>query len=193
MEPEILAGRECGSCNVCCVSLTIDDPELQKPQGYRCRNAQRDNSCAIYPTRPNTCRQFNCGWRLLRFVREGLRPDKSGLLFRMHMEKSSTTAATTMGVIVTLLNNAALKAEGLAESVAAAVDANVPVFLSVPGPPGFTSGIARVNEALADAVAFKDKPAMLRILGQAYRKGRTGDHTPIRLTPRAPADLADPP
>lgn len=174
--------------------LTIDDPELQKPQGYRCRNAQPDNGCAIYSTRPNTCRQFNCGWRLLRFVREPLRPDRSGVLFRMHMEKSSTTGAETMGVIVTLLNSASLKAEGLAESVAAAVHANVPVFLSVPGPPGFTSGIARINDAVADAVAFKDKPGLLRLLGQAYRKGRTGDHAPIRLKPhdRTPVEAAAP-
>ena len=186
MEPQVLDGRDCGSCNVCCVMLTIDDPALQKPQGYRCRNAQRDNSCAIYATRPNTCRAFNCGWRVLRFVRPTLRPDQSGVLVRMHREVSAKTGEGTMGIIVTLLSNASLKAEGLAETLAAAVSANIPVFLSVPGPPGFTSGIARINEALADAVAFKDKPGLLEILRQAYRKGRTGDHAPIRLTPHPP-------
>ena len=59
---EVLPGRDCGSCNVCCVALTIDEASLKKPQGYRCKNAQPDNSCAIYADRPRTCRDFNCGW-----------------------------------------------------------------------------------------------------------------------------------
>ncbi|MGH7041274.1 MAG: hypothetical protein ACREFY_03975, partial [Acetobacteraceae bacterium] len=77
-DPELVPGRTCGSCNVCCIALTIDDPELQKVQGYRCRNARRDNSCAIYATRPQTCRAFHGGWRLLKWVREPLRPDRAG-------------------------------------------------------------------------------------------------------------------
>ena len=186
----LVPDRACGTCNVCCVALTIDDPELQKVQGYRCKHAQRDNSCAIYASRPNTCRTFHCGWRRLKFVREPLRPDRSGVLVQLHGEISQADGTKRLGVAFTLLNRAALKAEGLAESVAAAVAAGVPVFLTVPGAPGYTSAQARINEALEDAVRARDKPALLRILREAYAKGRSGDRRRIVLSRRAEGEAA---
>ena len=181
MEPELIAGRECGSCNVCCVALTIDEPTLRKPQGFRCRNAQRDNGCSIYPDRPPTCRSFFCGWRQLPWVRAGLRPDRSEVLVRLHHEVSREDGSRRMGVIFTILTKAGLKAEGLAESVAAAVAAEVPVYLHIPGPPGWTSGQARINDALRHAVATKDKEAVLGILREAYALGRRGERKRIVL------------
>jgi hypothetical protein len=172
--------------------LTIDDPELQKPQGYRCKNALPDNSCAIYPSRPHTCREFNCGWRLLKWVQPPLRPDRSGVLVRLHYEVSAVTKTPTLGVIFTLLNRASLKAEGLAESIAAAVAAGVPVYLQVPGPPGHTSGQARMNEALQHAVQTRDKAAVLEILRVARQQGRSGKFVPIRMKERAPPAGAEP-
>ena len=183
-EAEPLPGRDCGSCNVCCVALTIDDPELRKVQGFRCHNAQPDNSCAIYPTRPRTCRTFNCGWRLLKWVRDGLRPDRSGVLFRLHTVVSASTGRHETGIMVTLLDNSALQAEGLAESLAAAVAADRPVYLSIPGPPGHTSAVARLNDALSDAVHFKDKQAMLQVLRRARGSGRAGKTHPIAMLNR---------
>ena len=181
----LVAGRTCGSCNVCCVALTIDDPELQKAQGYRCRHARRDNSCGIYATRPDTCRTFHCGWRRLKWVRENLRPDTSGVLVQLQGEISPTDGTRRLGVSFTLLTKSALKAEGLAESVAAAVAADVPVFLTIPGPPGYTSAQARVNAELADAVARKDKPGLLRILRELHAVGRAGPRKPVVLPARA--------
>ena len=182
---ELVPGRECGTCNVCCVALTIDDPAMQKPQGYRCRNTLPDKSCAIYDSRPDTCRSFFCGWRMLKWVREPLRPDKSGVLVRLQYEVSKSKGTQTLGIVVTLLDNAALKAEGLAETVAAAVAAGLPVFLHVPGPPGYTASQARINEVLENAVLTKDKAELLRLLRQARAKGLAGRHTPIKLAPRA--------
>ncbi len=180
-EPDLVAGRACGECNVCCTALTIDDPELQKVQGYHCRHSQRDNSCGIYATRPHTCRVFFCGWRRLKWIRESLRPDKSGVLVRLHGEVSAKTGARRMGVMFTLLNNASLKAEGLAESVAAAVAADVPVYLHIPGPPGYTAAQVRVNEVLQDAVHARDKEALLNILREVRARGRAGKFKPIVL------------
>ena len=189
---ELVAGRECGPCNVCCVALTINDPELQKLQGYRCRNAQKDGGCSIYETRPDTCRSFFCGWRQLRWIRPSLRPDTSDVLVRLHNEVSSTDGTSRLGVIFTLLSRAGLKAEGLAESVAAAVAAGVPVYLHVPGPPGWTSGQARINEALQNAVFTKDKVAVLGILREAYSMGRSGDRRRILLKPPEPPPQTPP-
>ncbi len=184
-EPELVAGRTCGTCNVCCVALTIDDPELQKPQGYRCRNAQRDNSCGIYETRPHTCRTFFCGWRRLKWVRELLRPDKSGVLVQLHGEVSAENGTRRLGVMFGLLNSAALKAEGLAESVAAAVAADVPVYLHIPGPPGHTAAQVRINDVLRDAVIAKDKAAILTILRKLRARGQAGKFKPIVFPRRA--------
>ncbi|HLY54887.1 MAG TPA: hypothetical protein VKS60_04985 [Stellaceae bacterium] len=182
--PRLVDGRSCGSCNVCCVALTINDRELQKLQGYRCRHAQRDNSCAIYSTRPRTCREFYCGWRQLKWIREPLRPDTSGVLVRLHWEDGEPDEKRRLGVIFTLLNRASLKAEGLAESVAAAVAADIPVFLHVPGPPGYTSGQGRINEALQHAVATKDKKELLAILRMLRDVTRKGKHERIVMSRR---------
>ena len=177
----LVADRACGACNVCCVALTIDDPVLQKPQGYRCRNTLPDKGCAIYATRPAACRSFHCGWRHLKWVRETLRPDVSGVLVRLQRERVTPEQPHAMGVIFTLLDGRALKAEGLAESVAAAVGAGVPTYVHIPGPPGHTSSQAQVNEALLHSVTMKDKAAILDILRMARAQGRAGKHVAVTM------------
>jgi len=181
VEPDLVAGRECGSCNVCCVALTIDDPELQKLQGHRCRHSLPDNGCAIYAARPQTCRTFFCGWRRLKWIRETLRPDKAGVLVRLHVEVSAENGPQYAGVIFTLLTGAALDADGLAESIAAAVAADVPIYLDVPGPPGRTATQARINEALREAVIARDKAGVLQILRQLYTIAQSMPHKPVIL------------
>ena len=89
-----------------------------------------------------------------------------------------------MGVIFMLLTKKALKAEGLAESVAAAIAAEVPVYLQVPGPPGYTSSQARLNDALRHAVMTKDKLAVLEVLRQARAQGEKGERRRIVLKDR---------
>lgn len=181
----LVEGRACGACNVCCVALTIDDPALQKPQGVRCRNARRDSSCAIYDNRPQTCREFYCGWRALPWVREGLRPDRSDVLIRLHMDVAAD-GTQTLGIVVTLLSAKALDAEGLAETVAAAVSADAPVYLNVPGPPGYTASRARLNEVLRGSVLARDKAGVIEALRRARAEGRKGERQRIVLKPRPP-------
>jgi hypothetical protein len=172
-DSDIIPGRSCGSCTVCCVSLTIDDAELKKAEGIRCSHLHRENACSIYPTRPNSCRRFFCGWLLLKWIREPLRPDRSHVLIRMH-GIIAANGTRRLGVEFSLLDGAALKAEGLAESVAAAVAADVPVFLRIPGRPGYTSARAQINDALRHAVATHDKDELLRVLRTARSQARSG-------------------
>jgi hypothetical protein len=179
---KLVEGRACGSCNVCCVALAINDPELRKLPGYRCSHAQPDNSCGIYATRPKTCREFYCGWRHLKWIREPLRPDRSGVLAQLHIQVGKD-GVNRLGVKFTLLNAAALRAEGLAETIAAGVAADVPVYLAVPGPPGWTAATARINEVLFDAVTTMDKRAVLQILRQAWARGRRGKRERVVLPP----------
>jgi hypothetical protein len=180
-ESRLVAGRECGSCNVCCVALTIDDPSLQKVQGYRCRHTLPDHRCGIYESRPQTCRSFNCGWRQLKWVQAPLRPDRSGVLVRLHIDATEPDERERASVVFMLLTRASLKAEGLAESVAAAVAAGIPTYLNVPGPPGYTSAIARINDVLQDAVLTRNKAEVLNILRRARAAGVGGDCEPVRL------------
>jgi len=176
----LVEGRDCGTCNVCCVALTIDDPELKKVQGYRCQHLKPGQGCSIYASRPHTCRTFYCGWRRLKWVRESLRPDRSGVLVKLDGE-INPDGTQQLGVSITLLNRAALKADGLAETVAAAIAARVPVFLNIPGPPGYTSAKARLNAHLEAAVAMRDKGAVLSFLADALRQGRRGERRRIVL------------
>lgn len=158
------------------MDLTIDDPALRKAQGIRCANLNANDRCDIYQDRPNTCRAFYCGWRRLDWVSETLRPDTSGVLVGLqYTDKDRRDQVASF----TLLNRAALKAEGLAESVAAAVAAGLPVDVIVPGPPGYTSGWARINDAVRDAVARADMAGVRRILRQAWGLLVSGDHQPI--------------
>lgn len=166
-EQGLVPERACGSCNVCCVALTIDEPALRKPQGIRCRHAMPDNGCAIYEGRPRTCRSFHCGWRLFRWVSKHLRPDCSGVLIREHLHVDRGSGHETWGISVMLLNAQALKAEGLAETVGAAVHAGLRVYLNVPGHPGFTAAHARIDEALLGAVLLRDKEQVLDVLSRS--------------------------
>lgn len=186
--PPLVADRACGPCNVCCVDLTIDEPALRKPQGIRCPNARPDNGCAIYQDRPHTCRTFFCGWRMMKWVKPTLRPDTSGVLFNLR-QAGRPDDPTAMGVVLTLLRKEALKAEGLAETVAAAVASGAPVWVRIPGPPGYTSATARIDEALRPAVLTRDKPGVLAILRRCWREGRHGDFEKVKLSgpPTTPA------
>jgi hypothetical protein len=75
----LVRGRECGACQVCCVALTIDKPEIQKMPGSACRHSLK-GGCGIYENRPHVCRVFFCGWRKLAAIPADWRPDQSGIL-----------------------------------------------------------------------------------------------------------------
>ncbi len=175
----LVPGRECGGCNVCCIALTIDDPVLRKVQGVRCANARPDNQCAIYAARPATCRTFHCGWRQLKWVRASLRPDLSGVLIRL--DRMTVAGTPVLSVLFTLLNEAALQADGLAEAMATAITTGRPVFLEVAGKPGYTYGAARMDEVLALPVQMRDKAAVLDVLRQAWAEGGAGPARPVVL------------
>jgi hypothetical protein len=72
-------GRECGACDVCCVVFEIQVPSIAKPAGVPCRHLTKQG-CAIYEHRPDMCRAWLCGWRLIPGLPENWRPDLSGIL-----------------------------------------------------------------------------------------------------------------
>lgn len=167
-EQELPADRSCGSCNVCCVIPSIDDPELQKLPGQTCRNARSDHSCAIYAARPRTCRSFFCGWRRLAWIDHGLRPDVSGVFVRRSRNPALLRGSQSLALTFTLLNRGSLEARGLLEAIAEAVRSGYGTWLIVPGPPGHTSCRVQLDEALAQPLREADSAAMRRIVTELY-------------------------
>ena len=71
------AARPCGECTACCTALEVR--ELQKPRGLPCVHLCAAG-CGVYAERPETCRRFDCLWRL-GFARDDDRPDRLGVIF----------------------------------------------------------------------------------------------------------------
>ena len=191
VQQDLVPGRECGECHVCCVALTVDTPDLQKPAGFRCPHAAHDLRCTIYADRFDICRTFYCGYRLLPFVPESLRPDRSGVLVR-HTPVAEPGQPPTTGLLISLLDRRSLRAPGLAELVITAIAAGIPTYLNIPGPRGYNGGDARMNEMFAGAVAARDKPAILELLRQARQKGLSGTFRPVVLRHGPSAEAATP-
>jgi hypothetical protein len=175
----LVPGRGCGTCNSCCIWLTIDDPQLHKAQGHRCANLQPDCACAIYQTRPRTCREYYCGFRRLDWVPDTLRPDQSSVLIGLQYDGPPSDPNRRLGVSFSLLSDAALEADRLTETVAAAVGAELPVWLHIPGPPGYTAAAARIDAVLQEPVRTRDFATVLRILRLAHARGKQGDFEPV--------------
>jgi hypothetical protein len=62
---------------MCCKTVAIRDPELEKPPGQWCPHAVSRRGCGIYESRPSSCRRFYCQW--MRDARLGpeWKPEKS--------------------------------------------------------------------------------------------------------------------
>ena len=51
-------------------------PELYKQAWSPCPNCAAGVGCKIYPDRPQSCRDFNCGWLLAPYMGPELKPDQ---------------------------------------------------------------------------------------------------------------------
>ena len=180
----MIPDRKCGCCNVCCVVPKIDEPALQKLPGCRCANALPNGACAIYETRPETCRSFLCGWRLLSWVDERLRPDQSGVFIRLTKDEDLVVEPHRFALMITVLDREGLNAAGLVETLLTAINALIGTWLVVPGPPGYTSCRSWLNDALGAAAARRDGVQLKSLLEQHYAAGlaKLNETRPVVLT-----------
>lgn len=72
--------RSCEGCTACCTVMPVS--EFKKPGFTRCRH-QGLGCCAIYATRPRSCKAWSCGYLLLETALPELRPDRSGVVIDM--------------------------------------------------------------------------------------------------------------
>jgi len=69
-----VTARRCGACTFCCTWLAVE--ALDKPAGVACEHLT-PHGCAIYDTRPDECRIFDCLW-LQGLGDLSTRPDRMG-------------------------------------------------------------------------------------------------------------------
>lgn len=158
--PPPIPGRECGECQVCCIDLKIDDPELQKEEDVRCPHLIA-HGCDIYGHRPRTCQSWFCGWRLLN-ISDAMRPDRSKILLIPEIgnqpgyEKGGLRIGFVGGDISGLQNDELLNLAGQL------VARGLPLYLSYGS--GAYSKRVLANEHLKPAVAAGDRTKFVKLL-----------------------------
>jgi hypothetical protein len=164
LESLLVNGRECGDCTVCCVSLRIENDQLQKLAGSPCVHLCDTGGCSIYDVRPDVCRSWYCGWRILPGLPDELRPDRSGLLFRIDNLGDSR-------IILEALRDyeAVLAKPPVIDFVRQLMSSGVTVLISVPTKPGHENTLVELtSEAMSDpAVGLETMRRAVRTASQA--------------------------
>ena len=151
---ELIPGRDCGDCTVCCTALTIDKPEIQKKSGLTCKNCV-SGGCAIYDTRYPVCRGFYCAWRTVDIFDEDWRPDKSGVMPYVETDGISDGFDLETGIGLMLVGNpnSIVRQKWFQDFVVTGIMNSIPLFLSLPGPRGYQAATALLNTGeMLDAI-----------------------------------------
>lgn len=139
---DLVAGRQCGDCKICCIVPPIDEPEMQKQTNAACRHRSH-TGCDIYETRPSACRTYFCGWRRLAFLDDDWRPDRSGVLI-----ESGTGATTGAGSLVLVLVANPLKTvrdPRFQDFIGTGMAQKLSMFLCLPGSRGQAKAALALN------------------------------------------------
>lgn len=162
----LVPGRACDGCMVCCIAPPIDDPELQKKAGVRCRHCER--GCRIYDARPKACRDFYCAWRMIPSLGEDWRPDRSGVL--SWFEKTEVAGESVRALTLMLVRNAQeiLANRGFLNFVRENILIEQTTFLARPGWDNYRPMRALINSPQMSAAAHEGVEGVSKILNQAW-------------------------
>jgi len=136
---ELVPGRVCGECSVCCTIMAIDKPDIQKEAGVTCRHCR--GGCTIYETRPPLCRHYHCGWRQLPILDDNWRPDLSGVF--VEIEEIDGETALSMILVGNPLKT--VRQPWFIDFVATGVRGRVKLYMGIPGPRGFKGASLPLN------------------------------------------------
>lgn len=75
---DLVSGRGCDGCTMCCKLLSVAD--LDKPRAVWCPHCNKKSGCKIYPSRPEACRVFHCGFLRINDLDERWRPSVSKIV-----------------------------------------------------------------------------------------------------------------
>ena len=178
---ELIPGRDCGDCTVCCTWPTINKPEIQKVSGSACKHCV-SGGCAIYETRFPVCRGYFCAWRSVDIFGDDWRPDKSGVLPYVETEGIAEDFDLGTGIGLMLVGHAAriVRQKWFQDFVVTGVMNSVPLFLSLPGPRGHQAATVSLNTS--EMVAAIQRGAVKDGLEAALKILRGWDFTPAKIT-----------
>jgi hypothetical protein len=169
---DLVPGRSCGDCAVCCTVMAIDKPDIQKAAGVTCRYCK--GGCTIYDTRPSLCRDYHCGWRQLPFLGDNWRPDRSGV----YVEVEETEEGT--GISLVLVGNPlkTVRQAWFVDFVAWAMANDVLLSLGVPGPPGHQGAALPLNTVEMAAAARGARAQVKTLLELELKRLQAHDFAP---------------
>lgn len=155
--------RTCGPCNACCSAFMIDEPALKKVPNVLCDHWS--GGCKIYESRPQTCRQFLCGWMMSSRFGEHWRPDQSNIVVRVLAQ------SPRMSVVFHLLGSLTEEMTAdLLHTIGGMIIAGNETFLAVAGGPGENAVRISLNPAMAQAIESRDINAARAILNLAIQE-----------------------
>lgn len=161
--PDLIEGRSCGTCMVCCVVPGIDEKEVQKQFNTACKHCQ--SGCRIYEQRPDVCRKFHCAWRYFAEWDEPLRPDISGVFARI--EPSPDGPGFAVSILLMEKPREIAQTPWFGRHIGDLAAAGVPLYLGLPGAPGHRPiRVSLTREALTIAIRQKNMaPLLLNAIG----------------------------
>jgi hypothetical protein len=149
---EVIDGRPCDGCTVCCTIKAVVSDAFVKPPGVRCAYCA-DAGCSIYQQRPDVCAGYQCGWRFLPWLPQRLRPDRSGVI----VDPIEPPAGYALAVTVCAVTDTALfQGDDLREVIRDLIRKGVAVYLSLSKGAGSLNAVLFANAVLGDAVAARD-------------------------------------
>ena len=117
--------------------------------------------CAIHASRPQTCRNWYCGWRILH-LSDAMRPDRANIMLAPELDSAAGEGKGGLRIVVLNEDRAALLHEELLTLIAKCVKGGVPIFLSWGH--GALAKRALVNDVVNEAAAGGDKAQFTAIL-----------------------------
>lgn len=86
-EAQVVPGRECGSCTLCCKVYNV--VELGKTAGKWCSHCKPGRGCTIHDSLPSECAAFNCLWKTMPAMPLHWKPDQSKMVLTLHPETNN--------------------------------------------------------------------------------------------------------
>ena len=183
---DLVPGRQCGECTLCCTVMAIDKLDIQKQAGVTCRHCR--GGCAIYETRPRLCRDFHCGWRQLPILDESWRPDRSGVFVEIEVIDDETILS------LVLVDNPlrTVRQPWFVDFVVTGVRGNVPLHLGIPGPRGFQGASLPLNTREMHEAAGASRARVKDLLEKELKRLRAHPFEP-RVFVHGGHDMGMPP
>ena len=177
---DLVPGRECGDCTVCCTVPTIDQPGIQKPAGATCRHC--DHGCRIHQTRPDVCRQYFCAWRRMEIFSEDWRPDRCGVFSELETDVPDYLMSS-VGISLTLIGNPlkTVRQPWFIEFIATGIRGGVALFLALPGPLGYKGAKVTLNTPEMSRAASGSRADVKALLEKALKVLTDYDFKPYQM------------